>query len=237
MGLAPRHFFERGTFVYRMSREPSVLLTAILCVSQLVPGRAAGAELEFSVAGLDAAANYAHFSVAKREFQQCHLADNSNDIDCLQLSPLPHTFTAISDLPKNWDWRRAHGDINYVVPTLNQHIPQYCGACWIFATIHALSDRIKIARNALTPEITLSPQALLNCGIRMKTDSWEHMNCHAVPPRRRISTLPSMVCQIPLVLRIRHTPTNVTTSTHATTVCTTPPATRSSTILSTSSVS
>lgn len=166
-----------------MSCELHSLFTAMLslciCAAALfAPSGAAEAELELSVAGLEAAARHADFSVAKREFQQCHIPDNSDDIDCLQLSPLPHTFTATTDLPRNWDWRRAHGGINYVVPTLNQHIPQYCGACWIFATVHALSDRIKIARNALTPEITLSPQALLNCGIKMKTQSWEHMNCH-----------------------------------------------------------
>lgn len=175
------------------------MLSAISLLSVFWLCNALGEELEFSVAGLEAAAKHNTQSFAKREFQQCHIDDNSDDIRCLQLTPLPQTYTSAADLPANWDWRDIKG-INYVVPSLNQHIPKYCGACWIFATVHALSDRIKIARNALTPEITLAPQALLNCGTRMKTSSWEHMNCHggtAAKAYRYISEygLPDNTCQ------------------------------------------
>jgi cathepsin X len=45
----------------------------------------------------------------------------------------------------------------------NQHIPEYCGACWAFAATSALSDRIKIQRNATFPEIIISVQVLLSC--------------------------------------------------------------------------
>jgi cathepsin X len=38
-----------------------------------------------------------------------------------------------------------------------------CGSCWAFATTSALSDRIKIARAAAWPEVTLSPQVIINC--------------------------------------------------------------------------
>jgi len=127
-------------------------------------------------ASAPAAQKAAQYSAAKREFQECDAAEDPDSIVCLQLSPLPHTYTEAAALPLNWDWRRANG-INYVVPTLNQHLPKYCGACWIFATVHALSDRIKIARNAMTPEITLSPQVMLNCGLKLATLPWEHMNC------------------------------------------------------------
>ena len=45
----------------------------------------------------------------------------------------------------------------------NQHIPVYCGSCWSFAVTSALSDRIKISRNAAWPDINLSPQVLISC--------------------------------------------------------------------------
>ncbi len=54
--------------------------------------------------------------------------------------------------------------LNYLTMTRNQHIPQYCGACWAFGTTSALSDRLNIIRNLTWPEINLSPQVLLNCG-------------------------------------------------------------------------
>ena len=41
--------------------------------------------------------------------------------------------------------------------------PSYCNGAWAFATTAALSDRIKIARKAANPDISLSPQVLLSC--------------------------------------------------------------------------
>jgi cathepsin X len=38
-----------------------------------------------------------------------------------------------------------------------------CGSCWAHGTTSALSDRIKIKRNATFPDIQLSPQVLVNC--------------------------------------------------------------------------
>ena len=50
-----------------------------------------------------------------------------------------------------------------MTPVRQQHLPQYCGSCWAFATLSSLSDRIKIARNAAYPEVILSPQVIINC--------------------------------------------------------------------------
>lgn len=47
--------------------------------------------------------------------------------------------------------------------SLNQHIPQYCGSCWAHGALSALSDRLKIARQAKGDEINLSIQYILNC--------------------------------------------------------------------------
>lgn len=50
-----------------------------------------------------------------------------------------------------------------VVADVNQHLPTYCGSCWIHGTIAALNDRIKIARGAAFPDVMLSRQVAMNC--------------------------------------------------------------------------
>jgi len=66
------------------------------------------------------------------------------------------------ELPKDFDWRDVNGQ-NLVSSDVNQHIPQYCGSCWIHGTTAALNDRIKAMRNGQFPDVMLSRQALMNC--------------------------------------------------------------------------
>ncbi|CAI5461919.1 unnamed protein product [Closterium sp. Yama58-4] len=80
----------------------------------------------------------------------------------LVTEPRSHETLKKSDLPRNFFWGNVSG-VNYLTESRNQHIPQYCGSCWAFATTSAVSDRIKIKRNAAWPDIVLSPQVLLNC--------------------------------------------------------------------------
>merc|ERR1711998_772749 len=79
------------------------------------------------------------------------------------LSALPHETMNLLELPDSFDWRNINGKSFVSVPR-NQHIPQYCGACWAFASLSPLNDRIKIMRKDEWPEIVLSPQHMLSCG-------------------------------------------------------------------------
>ncbi|KAE9032240.1 hypothetical protein PR001_g10704 [Phytophthora rubi] len=90
--------------------------------------------------------------------------------------------TSFDELPENWDWRDYNGTgISLTTSVLNQMVPRACGSCWAFATISALSDRIRIATfkktGRLDTEVLLSPQVLLDCGMR------SFGSCHGGDPR------------------------------------------------------
>eukprot|EP00455_Lapot_gusevi_P042960 TRINITY_DN5170_c0_g1_i2.p1 TRINITY_DN5170_c0_g1~~TRINITY_DN5170_c0_g1_i2.p1 ORF type:complete len:601 (+),score=211.68 TRINITY_DN5170_c0_g1_i2:77-1879(+) len=101
---------------------------------------------------------------------------------CFKKSPIPIeplVFTYVprpSSLPDNWDWRDINGK-SFVTVLRNQHVPHYCGACWAFASTSALSDRIKIARQAAWPDVNLAPQHILNCDLNTGDEG-----CHGGDP-------------------------------------------------------
>jgi len=68
----------------------------------------------------------------------------------------------LEDIPDNWDWGNVNGT-DFLTITRQQHIPTYCGACWAFSATSALSDRIKIQRKAIWPDIVIAPQVVLSC--------------------------------------------------------------------------
>ena len=78
-------------------------------------------------------------------------------------SPLPISYVNIKDLPPSFDWGNVGGR-SFLTHSLNQHAPNYCGSCWAHGSLSALADRIKIARGAMSPDINLSIQFVLNCG-------------------------------------------------------------------------
>lgn len=77
------------------------------------------------------------------------------------INPLPYD-AIVPKLPASLDWRNMNGR-NLVTITRNQHLPQYCGSCWAFASTSALGDRMRIHTNAALPDIVLAPQVLVNC--------------------------------------------------------------------------
>jgi len=71
-------------------------------------------------------------------------------------------YASQGTLPATFTWGNQNGK-SYLTANRNQHIPQYCGACWAHGAVSALQDRIKIARRGVGPDATLSIQHMLNC--------------------------------------------------------------------------
>ena len=65
------------------------------------------------------------------------------------------------------DWRNYQGR-NLLTYVKNQHIPTYCGSCWIQSATSVLADRMNIAnykKGIVFPRIVLSTQAVINCRV------------------------------------------------------------------------
>jgi cathepsin X len=64
--------------------------------------------------------------------------------------------------PTNFTWTNIN-DTTFVPTPKNQNFPKVCNSAWAFAAISVLNSRIKIQRKATWPDISLSPQVLLEC--------------------------------------------------------------------------
>ena len=89
-------------------------------------------------------------------------------------SPRMHELLDSQSLPTSVDWRADTQGRNRLSLIRNQHIPNYCGACWSFAATSALADRINIVSGSVS-QTALSAQVLLNCDL-------DDSGCHGGDP-------------------------------------------------------
>jgi cathepsin X len=71
-------------------------------------------------------------------------------------------------LPTQFTWA-DHNGIDFLTPQRNQHIPEYCGSCWAFASTSVLADRWNVHQHKLNSSrafkpLQLSVQNVLSCG-------------------------------------------------------------------------
>ena len=87
---------------------------------------------------------------------KCHITNTEATEYPWDLEKIP-----LTQLPTEFTWQNVNGR-NYLTQQTNQHIPKYCGSCWIFGSTAHLSDRISVARGGAFPDIRISPQVLLD---------------------------------------------------------------------------
>ena len=68
----------------------------------------------------------------------------------------------LSALPSHFDWCDVDGK-SYCTSSWNQHIPRYCGSCYIHGALAAANDRIKVQLDG-RHDVMLARQVILNCG-------------------------------------------------------------------------
>lgn len=108
----------------------------------------------------------------------------SGYIPSVVTSPLPSSYLRAEDVPVAYDPRNISG-VNLMSVNRNQHVPQYCGACWAHGSTSALADRFIRLHAGAFPPTTLAVQVLLNCasdtgscegGDDLSVYAWIHQN-------------------------------------------------------------
>jgi cathepsin X len=99
------------------------------------------------------------------------------------------TYGAVGTLPVAWDWRPK----GLMTTDLNQHIPQYCGSCWMHSTASTIADRIKIKSKGMQRDVIPSIQVMLNCG--KLVGSCGGGDVHAAFRWIHMNGIPDVTCQ------------------------------------------
>lgn len=92
-------------------------------------------------------------------------------------------------LPKSFDWC-LNGEAT-CSPSWNQHIPVYCGSCYLHSSLSAAQDRITIRSKGRRAPVMLSRQTYLNCAMQLgfsngchggeASEVFEYMKQHGLP--------------------------------------------------------
>lgn len=64
-----------------------------------------------------------------------------HDVERFHSLPLPGSYVDPQSFPDSFDWSNVDG-ISYTTRNLNQHIPQYCGSCWVSEQLSLLERRM-----------------------------------------------------------------------------------------------
>lgn len=86
-------------------------------------------------------------------------------IERMSYNPEPLEPMSLADLPRTWNWGRIEGPegpTSLLQPSWNQHIPQYCGSCYLHGTLSMVQDRISVKTGGLS-RVMLGRQTFLNC--------------------------------------------------------------------------
>ncbi|PNH06800.1 Cathepsin Z [Tetrabaena socialis] len=75
---------------------------------------------------------------------------------------VPAPLTSLESMPRNWNWCDHDGQ-NWCTANWNQHIPNYCGSCWVHGSLSMIQDRLKVKKRGKSPDVMLGRQTLLNC--------------------------------------------------------------------------
>jgi len=72
------------------------------------------------------------------------------------------------EIPESFDWqsvRMENGETkNFLTGSWNQHIPVYCGSCWLHGALSSMNDRFKVLSRGQEIDVALGRQTMLNCG-------------------------------------------------------------------------
>eukprot|EP00187_Rhodella_violacea_P017304 CAMPEP_0184722890 /NCGR_PEP_ID=MMETSP0314-20130426/23597_1 /TAXON_ID=38298 /ORGANISM="Rhodella maculata, Strain CCMP 736" /LENGTH=443 /DNA_ID=CAMNT_0027187579 /DNA_START=1 /DNA_END=1332 /DNA_ORIENTATION=+ len=67
-----------------------------------------------------------------------------------------------AQLPRDFDWSNV-GGVNYLTPNWNQHIPIYCGSCFLHGALSTFQDRLRVKRGLQGLDVVMGRQTMLNC--------------------------------------------------------------------------
>lgn len=96
------------------------------------------------------------------------------------VSPLPHTYLAPEDLPKNFRWDRVGTNrSSYLTKPLNQHVPQWCGSCWAHAAMSSLAGTVCYG--------LIGRPLIVRRGIQAPTIDHRRIDRVQIPPAVKIS--------------------------------------------------